>query len=195
MSKIPVDHQMLVHLFGATSSPCCAGSVLKKTARDFGSEFDAQTDYTVNRNFYVDDCLKSVDTVSEASRLASQLVQLLAKGGFHLTKWISNCREVIREIHKRAPSVANLDLEDLPIDHALGTQWHVEADTLSFRVKEKLVPDTRRGMLSLVSSLYDPLGFAAALRLPAKVLLQELCRLDFGWDETVPNETLVKWRA
>ena len=71
----------------------------------------------------------------------------------------------------------------------------MEADTLRFRVKEKLVPDTRRGMLSLVCSLYDPLGFAAALRLPAKVLLQELRRVDFGWDETVPNETLVKWRA
>ena len=73
-----------------------------------------------------------------------------------------------------------MDLEDLPIDCALGTQWDVEADTLSFRVKEKPVPDTRRGILSLTSSLYDPLGFAAPLILPAKVLLQELCRLDFG---------------
>lgn len=71
----------------------------------------------------------------------------------------------------------------------------MEADTLSFRVKEKPVPDTRRGILSLTSSLYDPLAFAATLILPAKVLLQELCRLDFGWDETLPNDTLVKWRA
>ena len=197
MSKIHVDHQMLVHLFGATTSPCCASFALKKTARDFGSDFDAQTVDTVNRNFYADDCLKSVATVPEASRLASQLVQLLARGGFHLTKWISNSREVLEEIpaHKRAPSVANPDLEDLPIDRALGTHWDVEADTLSFRVKEKPVPDTRRGMLSLISSFCDPLGFAAALILPAKVLLQELCRLDFGWDETVLNETLVKWRA
>ena len=111
-------------------------------------------------------------------------MQLLAKGGFHLTKWISNSREVLEEIPpgERAPSMANLDLEDLPIDRALGTQWDVEADTLSFRVKEKPVPDTRRGILSLVSSLYDPLGFAAPLILPAKVLLQGLCRLNFGWD-------------
>ena len=72
---------------------------------------------------------------------------------------------------------------------------YIAKDTLSFRVKEKPLPDTRRGILSLVSSLYDPLGFAAPLIPPAKVLLQELCRLDFGWDETVPNETLVKWRA
>ena len=50
-------------------------------------------------------------------------------------------------------------------------------------------------MLSLISSLYDSLGFAAALILPATVLIQELCRLDFGWDETVLNGTLVKLRA
>ena len=137
---------------------------------------------TVNRHFYIDNCLKSVATVPEASRLANQLVQLLAKGGFHLTRWISNSREVLEEIPpgERAPSIANLDLEYLPIDHALGTQWDVEDDTLSFRVQEKPVPDTRRGILSLVSSLYEPLGFAAPLILPAKVLLQELCRLDFG---------------
>ena len=194
LTKNPVDHQMLVHLFGASSSPCCASFALKKTAKDFGCNFDAQTGDTVNRNFYVDDCLKSLATVPEASRLANELVQLLAKGGFHLTKWISNSREVLEDIPpgERAPSTANLDLEDLPIVHALGTQWHVEADTLSFCVKEKPVPDTRRGILS---SLYDPLGFAVPLILPAKVLLQGLCRLDFGWDEPVPNETLVKWRA
>ena len=196
LSKNPVDHQMLVHLFGVTS-PCYASFALKKPSKDFGNDFDAQTVDTVNRNFYVDDCLKSVVTVPEASKLANQLVQLLAKGGFYLTKWISNSREVLGEIpsSERAPSIANLDLEDLPIDRALATQWDVEADTLSFRVKEKPVPDTTRGILSLTSSLYDPLGFAAPLILPAKVLLQELCRLDFGWDETVPNETLVKWRA
>ena len=136
LSKNPVDHQMLVHLFGTSSSPCCASLALKKTAKDFGSDFEAQTVDTVNRNFYIDDCLKSVATVPEASRLANQLVQLLAKGGFHPTKWISNSGEVLEEISpgERVPSIANLDLEDLPIDRALGTQWDVEADALSFRV-------------------------------------------------------------
>ena len=33
LSKNPVDHQMLVHLFGASSSPCCASFALKKTER------------------------------------------------------------------------------------------------------------------------------------------------------------------
>ena len=111
LSKNPLGHQMLVLLFGATSPPCCASFALKKAAKDFGNDFDAQTVDTVNHNFYVDDSLKSVATVPEASKLANQLVQLLVKGGFHLTKWISNSREVLEEIpfSERAPSIASLE--------------------------------------------------------------------------------------
>ena len=116
---------MLVHLFGAKSSPCCANFALRKTARDNQSEFDVQTVDTVYRNFYVHDCLQSVVSVPDAKRLVCQLTDLLSKGGFHLTKWISNCREVLEFIpaSERAPSVMALDFEDLPIDRALGTQF------------------------------------------------------------------------
>ena len=196
-TKGVVDHQMLVHLFGASSSPCCASVALKKTANDNKASFDVLTVYTVNRNFYVDDCLKSVSTVPEAHRLVCQLSNLLAQGGFHLTKWINNCREVLKSIppSERAPSIRDLDLEDLPLDRALGTQWDVEKVTLSFKVAKREVPNTRRGMLSLISGLYDPLGFAAPFILPAKMLLQELCRQDYGWDEQIPDEKRLRWRT
>ena len=48
-------------------------------------------------------------------RLSSQLRELLAKGGFRLTKWLSNDWEVLAEIpqSERASSVVNLDIEDL----------------------------------------------------------------------------------
>ena len=187
---------MLVHLFGATSSPCCASFALKRTASD-KTGYDVQTIDTVNRNFYVDDCLKSVPTVPEARRLVTQLTDLLAKGGFRLTKWLSNCHEVLKSIpaSERSPSVKDLDLEDLPLDRALGTQWDVERDTLSSKVAKRIVPDTRRGILSLISGLYDPLGFAAPFILPAKTLLQDLCRQDYGWDEEIPDEKLTEWQT
>ena len=34
LSQPPKDYQMLVHIFGATSSPCCASRVLQQTAND-----------------------------------------------------------------------------------------------------------------------------------------------------------------
>ena len=50
---------------------------------------------------------------------------------------------------------------------------------------------TRRGMLSVSSSVYDPLRFLAPVLLPAKIMLQELCRRNFGWD--VPSDILHHW--
>ena len=60
------------------------------------------------------------------------------------------------------------------------------------KIKEK--PPTRRGILSLVSSVYDPLGFASPFVLPAKVILQDLCCRGLKWDEVVPDEHLNNWQ-
>ena len=50
------------------------------------------------------------------------------------------------------------------------------------------------GILSVVSSVYDPLGFAAPFILPAKVLLQDLCRKNLGWEDPISDEDLTRWR-
>ena len=73
----PEEYQMLVHIFGATSSPCCANKSLRKTADDNKQKYDPDVIKTVHRNFYVDDSLKSVPTVEQAVQLADQLIQLL----------------------------------------------------------------------------------------------------------------------
>jgi len=52
---------------------------------------------------------------------------------------------------------------------------------------------TRRGILSTVSSIFDPLGFVAPLLLDGKSILQELCRHEVGWDDPIPDDIKVKW--
>ncbi len=49
-------------------------------------------------NFYVDDCLKSQLNSEAAKKVATDLGELLAKGGFHLTKQLSNEKKVIHSI-------------------------------------------------------------------------------------------------
>ncbi|XP_052778086.1 uncharacterized protein LOC128215439 [Mya arenaria] len=86
----PVEHCMNVHLFGVTSSPSCAAYSLRGTARDNAKAFSGDTLKTIERNFYVDDLLKSVTDEKVGIRLSSELRDILAKGGFRLTKWMSN---------------------------------------------------------------------------------------------------------
>ena len=50
----------------------------------------------------------------------------------------------------------------------------------------------KRGILSTVSSLLDPLGFVAPLLLDRKSILQELCRREVGWDDPIKDEVKVK---
>ena len=194
-SKPTEEYKMQVHLFGATSSPSCASFGLRKTTQDFGAEFDAETITTVNKNFYVDDCLKSVQTVNKAVRLADQLRALLAKGGFHLTKWVRNSGKVMASIleNDRAASIIDFEFESLPVERALGVIWDVETDSFRFRVLEGKKVSTRRGILSLISSMYDPFGFASPFILPAKQILQRLCRTNYEWDEVVPTAELETW--
>ena len=61
ISSTPEEFEMMVHLFGRISSPSCADFALNKTAEDNQNEFDAETINTLERNFYVDDCLESAE--------------------------------------------------------------------------------------------------------------------------------------
>ncbi|XP_067049610.1 uncharacterized protein [Acropora muricata] len=196
MEKEPEEFQMLVHLFGRVASPSCANYALQKTADENAEHFDQENIKTVKRNFYVDDCLKSVEDDQQASRLVNQLRQLLAKGGFRLTKWISNAYDVIQSVpvSERAESVKELALENLPIERALGILWDVQSDRFRFKIVVKDRPPTRRGILSIVSSIYDPLGFIAPLILSAKAILRDLCRKELNWDDKIPHEDLVRWQ-
>ena len=190
------EYQMTVHIFGATSSPSVANFALRKAGQAFG---DKSVCSTIQRNFYVDDCLKAVASEEGAQLLIHNLRNTCAKGGFNLTKFTSNSSEVLqnipREHHSKELQKCSLGSDDLPIERALGVQWDIQSDKFGFTIAVKDKPATRRGILSIVSSVYDPLGFVAPVILPAKKILQDLCRQNnLGWDDEIPSEQLVKWR-
>ncbi|KAI4882679.1 hypothetical protein NFI96_029603, partial [Prochilodus magdalenae] len=192
------EYRMAVHLFGATSSPSCANFALRRCAEDNRDRFGALGIDTVLHNCYVDDCLKSVSTEDEALQLYHDLKGILETGGFHLAKWVSNRRAVLSAIpaaEERATELKDLDLDldALPAERALGVHWCIQSDTFKFKLCLKDKPPTRRNILSIVGSLYDPLGILAPVILPAKMILQELCRLKIGWDELIPEHVMRQW--
>lgn len=195
------DYKMTVHLFGATSSPGCANFALRKAADDNELLIGSEAADTLRRNFYVDDLLKSVDSVSHAIRLVTAVKKMCAAGGFRLTKFVSNDPSVLEGIpsEDRAQHRAQVDLaQPTSIERPLGIHWCIQNDCLEFRITLKDRPLTRRGMLSTISSIYDPLGLAAPFMLKGKKLLQNLCNSKLDWDDEVTdNERAVweRWRA
>ena len=81
----------------------------------------------------------------------------------------------------------------LPVRRSLGTYWCMESDTIGFCIQLKDKPLTRRGILSTVSSVYDPLGIVAPVIIVGKQLLQELCRDGVDWDDPVSDHVNSRW--
>lgn len=69
----------------------------------------------------------------------------------------------------------------------------MEPDTFQFRIVLQDKPLTRRGILSTVSSVYDPLGFLAPVILTGRQILQNLCRDKSDWDDPVPEPLRHSW--
>ena len=187
---------MCVHRFGAVSSPSSSNYALKRTAVDNSSSFDVNASETVMKNFYVDDLLKSVKSEEYAVDLIKRVKEMCAAGGFNLTKFICNRKNVLMSIDKRK-DVKDTDLakEELPTERALGVYWNVQEDALCFKVNLKEKPRNQRDMLSMLSSFYDPLGLVSPSILRGRLILQELCQEGLHWDKQVSEEYVKKWEA
>ena len=140
----------------------------------------------------MDDILKSASTEDETIRVARDVKAVCGNGGFNLTKFVGNTERIINSIPQehRADNVKNLTLgqDKLPIERALGVIWCIESDTFNFRIELKDKPCTRRGILSTISSIYDPLGFIAPVVIVGKKLLQDNCHTN-NWDAPVDDAT------
>ncbi|XP_057294388.1 uncharacterized protein LOC130622946 [Hydractinia symbiolongicarpus] len=196
-SKDLVDHRMTVHIFGGNSSPSCSNYALKRSGTDNESEFGEEAVKVIMKDFYVDDLLKSVKSIEEAIKIIKSAIQICSKGGFRLTKFISNSREVINSIptKERAKNIKSLDLknESLPIERALGVHWSIEDDKLGFRITMQDKPLSKRGVLATISSIYDPLGLAAPFLLKGRKIMQNLCKEKTSWDEKISEPLRSAW--
>ena len=179
LTKPIVEYRMNVHLFGAASSPGVANFCLHQTAETHRKEFgDIASDFLL-RDFYVDDGLKSVPTAQQALQLVNDSQTMCAKDNLRLHKFASNCKEVLEVLpaNNRAKDLKDLDLrhDPMPVQRSLGTDWCIESDTFGFRIELRDKPVTRRGILSAISSVYDPLGAVSPVILNGKQILQALC--------------------
>lgn len=108
--------------------------------------------HTVRRNFYVDDCLKSVPSESEAICLTADLGRLLERGGFNLTKGILNSCKLIKSLPEshRAGSFKDLYDSQMLVERALGVRWDVEITYSVTRSKSTTSPSQEEDHYLLV---------------------------------------------
>lgn len=197
LQEEPIIYRMNVHVFGATSSPSCASFALNQLAVWNHTKSSPSTIFTVKSNFYVDDLLKSTPSPASAINLIEDLRDLLGQGGFTLTKFNSNNNKVMESIpsehHADVSSPKDMMLGNCMVNKTLGIWWNKSTDNFEIRVNISSKDLTRRGLLSMLSQLYDPFGWLQPVVLPMKRLMQTLCGKELGWDNVIPESYREKW--
>ena len=186
-------HRMTSHVFGGVWCSCAATYALRLAADDFGYD-DPSVLNSVKNDFYVDDYLKSVDNVNDAKDLIANVKSVLFQGGFRLTKFVTNDDKMLQYIPEvdRASEVKDIK-SDLK-NKVLGIRWNVESDSFHFDTKFKETDYvTRRYILSMVSSTFDPLGLVSPVLVTGKLLFQDATRLKLKWDDVVPSDLRTQW--
>ena len=70
----------------------------------------------------------------------------------------------------------------------LGVKWNALSDSFSFSINHlDGVTFTKRGLLSKLSGLFDPLGLAAPFTVKRKIRMQRLVIAGVEWDDPVPK--------
>lgn len=199
LSKPVIEYRMRVHVFGNTPSPAVAIYGLRRAVTVGAQKHGADTVKFVERHFYVDDGLMSLPSEVEAIDLLRRTQASLAESNLRLHKFVSNSAEVTKAFSPEdcVPVAKDLDLtgETPPAQRTLGLLWEITLDTFTYCTSATIRPFTRRGVLSTVNSVFDPLGLLAPVTIQGRALLRELTSGSSDWDEPLPADKLKKWEA
>ena len=117
--------------------------------------------------------------------------------GSKLGKFISNNSVVLKSLQedqrRKGGKDADLSSGELPAERALGVQWNIDEDAFGFKIAAEEKPLTCHGLLSTLSSVYDPLGLAAPFILEVCIIIQKLCKEYSAWDEPIPRRSKDEW--
>lgn len=193
-----------VMIFGSKSSPGCAQAVKDDCAKKYANQYPEAAEAIIE-NTYVDDSLTSFNSIEDAVTVIKQVIEILKGGGFQICNFLSNSREVLSEIPNESKDNVELALSDgsSTVEKVLGVYWDLLEDIYKYKVNQTKIdpqivnggrPPTKRELLRITMSLYDPLGLLSHFLIRAKILLQEIWRKGFGWDSPVDRETQEKWK-
>lgn len=203
----PHVYVLQVCSFGATCSPYIAQCAKNKNAREH-AEIYPRAVKSILKHHYMDDMLDSVDTLSEAVDLVEKVSLVHSRGNFEIRNWLSNSLALM-QIVKGSQKENNFCRAAKTIDHViepdkvLGLWWHTQTDTFVFNTKftkasaeilNGLKLPTKRELLRLLMSIFDPLGFLSFYTVRVKILLQAIWRSGIEWDDVIPKEFENTWQ-
>ncbi|XP_053698962.1 uncharacterized protein LOC128745926 [Sabethes cyaneus] len=133
-----------------------------------------------------------------------QVKYVHTNGGFEMCQLVSNSGEVLRKLGvPQQVATKNLSL-DSESERVLGMFWVPSSDTFTFISPSKaelasldslsLIP-TKRQVLRIIMSIFDPLGLISHYVIHGKALMQHIWRAGTNWDEHIPEHLQDNWKT
>ncbi|XP_062714917.1 uncharacterized protein LOC134291324 [Aedes albopictus] len=163
------------------------------------------TSAAIKEHHYVDDYLDSFKSVDEAVQVVNDVKFVHSKGGFEIRNFLSNEGEVLRRTGEIEPDSSKefALTRGEAAESVLGMKWIPSDDvfTYTFAIREDLrmilkdsyVP-TKREVLKVIMSLFDPLGLVAFFLVHGKILMQDVWASGIDWDQKINDQVFIRWR-
>ncbi|XP_008188329.1 uncharacterized protein LOC100568780 [Acyrthosiphon pisum] len=172
--------------------------VLKAIAFNDCTDYDDVRDALLNQT-YVDDVCAGADSTTDILKFQSDLISILGRAGLELKKWSSNEPDVLEAVP--ADHCVNyphsFDADDDSGIKVLGLQWHPADDSFSCALRLNSLPIicTKRGLLSMIARIYDPLGLFAPATFHGKCIMQRTWSAKVSWDDPLPDDISRDWES
>ena len=130
------------------------------------------SDYTMNVHLFGKN-----DSPCVANFALKTVISVLKESGFRLTKFVSNNQDILNQLPETEilNNKAIAEQSDQESTHkTLGILWNVNSDELRIKFSDKTFLNTKRGLLSLLCSIFDPIGLVSPCLTEPKLIIQEL---------------------
>lgn len=142
----------------------------------------------MSKSFYVDNLMLGADSADSLVSKSTAATQLMQEAGMELTQWTTSDPQITGQLTQVGLSAVHESSSKV-----LGLSWEVSDDMILIRdvqVPKEFSP-TKRNFLSLVATIFDPLGLLAPITVRAKLLLQRIWIAGYDWDTSIDDTSLL----
>ena len=181
-------------IFGSTSSQFLLNATIYKLINQY-KEIDVKFVNKVLKELYVDDLISGDHKANELFIFYTKVKKRMLDGGLQLRKWQTNDTNLQKRINQAEGDNSIINTKESKV---LGVNWNLDQDNLTVDLHEIYqtsldVTPTKRNILKLIATVYDPLGIMSPIIMSFKVLFQQLCLSNYGWDDKINGELLSRW--
>lgn len=126
---------------------------------------------------YFSEICTSADSIHDVLKILTKLMSILGFAELELKKWSWNTTAVLEAveaipINNQKSSVWTFDNEEDSGTKVFGLQWHPGDDYIRFTLRDdSSVTYIKRGLLSLIARIFNPLGLFATTTLHSKGIM------------------------